>query len=118
MLSLLRVVVAVGLWGGLDGFLASVTLGEDEFVDGGECVELRPQRGVGAGAVANARRVTHRTPQGVAFARRRQGDVAGLYPQVCRHGSRSATAGPEAMSRDVRRTGARLRKRLALRLLR
>jgi hypothetical protein len=32
----LRVVVAVELWGGLDGFLASVTLGENEAVNGNE----------------------------------------------------------------------------------
>ncbi len=44
----LRVVVAVGLWGRLDGFLASVTLGEDESVDGGERGELC----LGCGVVA------------------------------------------------------------------
>jgi hypothetical protein len=87
MLPLLRLVVAVGLWGGLDGFLASVTLGEDEFVDGAECVELSPQRGVGAGAVANARRVTHRTLQGVAFAHRHRVAAAGLNPRRCRSAS-------------------------------
>jgi hypothetical protein len=83
MLPHLRVVVAVGLWGRLDGFLASVTLGEDEFVDGAECVELRPQRGVRAGAVANARRVTHRTPQGVALAHRHRVASACLNPRRC-----------------------------------
>ena len=50
----LRVVVAVELWGGLDGFLASVTLGEDEFVDGGERRELRLGCGVRASDVCDA----------------------------------------------------------------
>jgi hypothetical protein len=36
MLPLLRLVVAVRLWGGLDGLLVGVTLGEDEPVDVGE----------------------------------------------------------------------------------
>jgi hypothetical protein len=54
MLPLLRLVVAVGLWGGLDGFLASVTLGEDEFVDGGERRELRLGCGVRASDVCDA----------------------------------------------------------------
>src|SRR5215212_8152094 len=50
----LRVVAAVGLWGGLDGFLASVTLGEDEFVDAGERRELRLGCGVRASDVCDA----------------------------------------------------------------
>jgi hypothetical protein len=47
-------VAAVGLWGGLDGFLASVTLGEDEPVDGGERRELRLGCGVRASDVCDA----------------------------------------------------------------
>jgi hypothetical protein len=49
----LRVVVAVELWGGLDGFLASVTLGEDESVDGGERGELCLGCGVRASDVCD-----------------------------------------------------------------
>jgi hypothetical protein len=101
MLPLLRLVVAVGLWGGLDGFLASVTLGEDESVDGTECVELRLQRGVGT--VANARRVTHRTPQGVAFVRPRRGAAAALYPQRCMRAIRFEYGGRAAEIRAARR---------------
>src|SRR5215212_4106926 len=51
----LRVVVAVGLWGGLDGYLASATLGENESVDGGERRELRLRQGVAARSVGDAR---------------------------------------------------------------
>ena len=54
MLPLLRLVVAVGLWGGLDGFLASVTLGENESVDVGERRELRLGCGVRASDVFDA----------------------------------------------------------------
>jgi hypothetical protein len=54
MLPLLRVVVAVELWGGLDGFLASVTLGENESVDGGERRELGLGCGVRASDVCDA----------------------------------------------------------------
>src|SRR5215208_1718362 len=53
--SFLRVVVAVGLWGGLDGYVASATLGENESVDGGECRELRLRQGVAARSVGDAR---------------------------------------------------------------
>ena len=51
--SFLRVVVAVELWGGLDGFLASVTLGEDEFVHGDERGELCLGCGVRASDVCD-----------------------------------------------------------------
>jgi hypothetical protein len=96
--------VAVGLWGGLDGFLASVTLGEDESVDGAECVELRPQRGVGAWGVANARRVTHRTTQGVAFVRPRRVAAAGLYPPRCSSANRFGCGAQVAEIRAAHRT--------------
>src|SRR5215213_11577147 len=49
MLPLLRLVVAVRLWGGLDGFLVGVTLGEGEPVDVGErrseavCASILPR---------------------------------------------------------------------------
>jgi hypothetical protein len=63
MLPLLRLVVAVELWGGLDGFLASVTLGENESVDGGERRELRLGCGVRASDVCNARTTHFAHPQ-------------------------------------------------------
>ena len=71
MLSLLRVVVAVELWGGLDGFLASVTLGENESVDGGERGELRLGCGVRARDVCDAgtTHVAHPQRQGLRGAR-------------------------------------------------
>ena|SRR5215216_1967164 len=57
----LRVVVAVGLWGGLDGFLVGVTFGEDEPVDAGErrsgavCASILPRP-------INDASATHRAP--------------------------------------------------------
>jgi len=50
----LRVAVAVEPWGGLDGFLASVTLGENESVDGGERRELCLGCGVRSSDVCDA----------------------------------------------------------------
>src|SRR5918993_3020402 len=67
MLPLLRLVVAVGLWGGLDGFLASVTLGENESVDVGKrrsgaiCASILPRPIYDAGA-------THRASTTYGFA--------------------------------------------------
>jgi hypothetical protein len=55
MSSLLRLVVAVELWGGLDGFLASVTLGEDDSVTGGERGDLCLGRGIRAWSVCDVR---------------------------------------------------------------
>src|SRR5215203_3023283 len=57
----LCVVVAVELWGGLDGFLASVTPGEDEPVDVGKrrsgavCASILPRP-------VNYASATHRAP--------------------------------------------------------
>src|SRR5215211_2666933 len=67
MLPLLRLVVAVRLRGGLDGFLASVTLGEDETVDVGErrsgavCASILPRP-------VNDASATHRAPTTYGFA--------------------------------------------------
>ena len=67
MLSLLRLVVAVGLWGGLDGILASVTLGEDEPVDVGKrrsgavCASILPRP-------VNDVSATHGAPTTYGFA--------------------------------------------------
>jgi hypothetical protein len=67
MLPLLRLVVAVGLWGGLDGFLASVTLGEDEPVDVGKrrsgavCASILPRP-------INDASATHGAPTTYGFA--------------------------------------------------
>ena len=57
--SFLRVVVAVGLWGRLDGFVLCVAI-ENEAIDDGKRVELCLRRRVGAGGVVNSRGVTHR----------------------------------------------------------
>ena len=67
MLPLLRLVVAVGLWGGLDGRLVGVTLGEDEPVDVGErrsgavCASILPRP-------INDASATHRAPTTYGFA--------------------------------------------------
>src|SRR5919112_2093370 len=63
----LRVVVAVELWGGLASFLASVTLGENESVDGGKrrsgavCASILPRP-------VNDVSATHRAPTTYGFA--------------------------------------------------
>src|SRR5215208_7807848 len=59
----LRVVVAVELWGGLDGFLAIVTLGENESVDDGKRRELRLGCGVRASDVCDAGATHFADPQ-------------------------------------------------------
>src|SRR5215217_1412395 len=80
MLALLRLVVAVGLWGGLDGFLLGVTLGEDEPVDVGErrsgavCARILPRP-------INDASATHRAPTTYGF-------VGARYPLAYSSGSR------------------------------
>ena len=69
MLPLLRLVAAVGLWGGLDGFLASVTLGENESVDGSERAELGFWGSGFPGPVNDARCLGHREAPSTSSAR-------------------------------------------------
>src|SRR5919112_696624 len=69
MLPLLRLVVAVGLWGGLEGFLASVTLGENESVDGSERAELGFWGSGFPGPVNDARCLGHREAPSTSSAR-------------------------------------------------
>jgi hypothetical protein len=65
----LRVVVAVGLWGGLDGFLVGVTFGEDESVDAGERADLGFWGGGFPGPVNDARSLGHRAAPSTSSAR-------------------------------------------------
>ena len=59
MLSLLRLVAGVGLWGGLGGHFLGMAI-EDEAVDIGEHVHLGLRSDVGAGHIGDAGLIHYR----------------------------------------------------------